>query len=198
MKPEIEAVFCEIDKDALRAKLKEVGAECVVPERKMIRTVFKTDKDGEAHSFLRVRDEGDKVVVTYKQFVDATVTGVRELNLTIADYNEGVELFRLLGLHEKSYEESLRETWRLGGAEIDIDTWPWLPSYVEIEGETVEHMTEVSELLGFKMEDAIFDSVGAIYEQYYDISQEDLNAGRGGWARIEFTDVPEWLEKRRR
>lgn len=50
------------------------------------------------------------------------------------------------------------------------------------------------------MQDAIYGSVGTIYEHYYDISEDDLNAGKGGWSRIEFTpEVPAWLaEKRKR
>ena len=198
MKKEIEAVFCDVNKDEIREKLKKLGARLVVPERKMVRTVFKTDGDTGVRSFLRVRDEGDKVVVTYKMFLDDSATGVRELNLVVDDYARAVELFRVLGFHEKSYEESLRETWELDSAEIDIDTWPWLPSYIEVEGKSVEHITEVSLKLGFKMEDAVYDSVGGIYELYYDVSQNDINAGKGGWNRIEFIPVPKWLEEKRR
>ncbi|HEY5805905.1 MAG TPA: hypothetical protein VIS56_00785 [Candidatus Saccharimonadales bacterium] len=33
MKPEIEAKFLDVDHDALRAKLKEIGAECTDPMR---------------------------------------------------------------------------------------------------------------------------------------------------------------------
>lgn len=201
MKPEIEAVFTDIDKPALRAKLRAAGAELITPERKMVRTVFKTDDPSgpeKPHSFLRVRDEGDKVVVTYKKFVDHSVTGVRELNITVDDYAKTVKLFRELGFTAKSYEESLRESWRLDGAEIDIDTWPWLPPYVEVEGSSVENMTSVSEKLGFSMENALYGSVGAVYELYYDIREEDLNAGLGGWSRIEFIDTPAWLEVKRK
>ncbi|MBR2795608.1 CYTH domain-containing protein [Candidatus Saccharibacteria bacterium] len=199
MKKEIEAVFINIDKNKLRTKLKELGAKLIVPERKMIRTVFKTDNPAtKQRSFLRVRDEGDKTVVTYKKFLDSTVTGVREINVVVDSYDNAVELFRVLELHEKSYEESLRETWEYNGAEIDIDTWPWLPTYVEIEGSSVENMTTTAQKLGFKIEDAIFDSVGKIYELYYDVSETDINTGKNGWSRIEFVPTPEWLESRRR
>ena len=198
MKPEIEAVFLEIDKEKLRAKLKSLGATLKIPERKMVRTVFKTDSIGEQHSFLRVRNEGDKTVVTYKKFLDDTVTGVQELNLAVDDYEKAVELFKLLKFHAKSYEESLRETWEHDGAEIDIDTWPWIPAYVEVEGKSVEHMAAVSEALGFDMKDAVYGSVGVVYERYYDISEDDQNAGKDGWSRIEFTPVPAWLAAKRR
>ena len=197
MKLEIEAVFCDIDKATLRDKLKTLGATLKTPERKMVRTVFHLP-DHRPHSFVRVRDEGDKIVLTFKEVHDGIATGTKEINIIVNDYAATVEMLRELGLHEKSYEESLRETWELDGAEIDIDTWPWLPSYVEVEGTSVENMTAVSEKLGFNMEDALYGSVGLVYEKYYDISQDDLNAGHGIWNRIEFKPLPDYLAARKK
>ena len=36
----------------------------------------------------------------------------------------------------------------LNDVEIDIDTWPMIPSYMELEGPSVEKVKEVEELLG--------------------------------------------------
>lgn len=54
IQPEIEATFINIDKDQLRAKLKELGAKLLQPETLMRRTIFDIDE----HSFVRVRDRG--------------------------------------------------------------------------------------------------------------------------------------------
>ena len=54
MKNEIEAQFLDINKDELRAKLKEMGAKLVKPEVLMRRVVF----DLGPNMFARVRDEG--------------------------------------------------------------------------------------------------------------------------------------------
>ncbi len=35
----------------------------------------------------------------------------------------------------------------LNDVEIDIDTWPMIPSYMELEGPSVEKVKEVEELL---------------------------------------------------
>ena len=66
MHNEIEAQFLEINKDEMRQKLKAVGAKLTKPEILMKRTVFYTGE----HSFARVRDEGDKIVMTYKNVTD--------------------------------------------------------------------------------------------------------------------------------
>ena len=193
MKLEIEAVFCDVNKDEIRSKLKSLGARLVVPERKMIRTVFHLPNSTKS-CFARVRDEGDKTVVTYKEFQDETSpTGVKEINFTVNDYEAAVEFLRVIGLREKSYEESMRETWELDGAEVDIDTWPWIPTYVEVEGTSVENMTAVSEKIGFDMKNAVYGSADLIYTFYYDVPQDDVAHGLNGWNRIEFIPVPDWL-----
>ena len=198
MKLEIEAVFCDVDKDKIRAKLKSLGAKLITPERKMVRTVFHLPHSDKS-CFARVRDEGDKIVITYKEFQDEkSATGVKEINLTVNDYDDAVELLRIFGLSEKSYEESMRETWELDGAEVCIDTWPWIPTYIEVEGTSVENMTAVSEKLGFNMKNAIFGSVDSIYTLYYDVPQDEICNGLNGWNHIEFVPIPDWLARKKK
>lgn len=187
MKPEIEAVFLDIDKEELRKKLEELSAKLLVPERMMKRVVF---EQGE-HAFARVRDEGDKVVATYKRFDGHTITGAKEVNVVVDDYDAMIVFLKECGLKAKKYEESLRESWVLDGVEIDIDTWPWLPTYVEIEGPTVEKTLEMSKKLGFDVKKALYGSVDDIYERYYEgVTSIDVHH----WPKIIFEEKPEGLK----
>ena len=191
MKPEIEAVFLDINKDSLRKKLQHLSAKLLVPERMMKRVVF----DQGEHAFARVRDEGDKIVATYKRFDDHTITGAKEVNVTIDNYENMIIFMKECGLKAKKYEESLRETWELDDVEIDIDTWPWLPTYVEIEGPTVEKTLEISRKLGFDIEKAIYGSVDDIYEMYYDgVFSKDVRR----WPEIVFERKPDGLKGKKR
>lgn len=191
MKPEIEATFLDINKDELREKLKKLGAKLLVPERKMKRVVF----DQGEHAFARVRDEGDKIVATYKRYDEKSITGAKEVNVVVDDYENAVLFLKECGLYAKKYEESLRESWTLDGVEVDIDTWPWLPTYVEVEGPTVEKTEKVSKLLGFDMRDAQYGAVDDIYEMYYDgVTAKDVRY----WPRIVFEEKPEGLKGKKR
>ena len=187
MKPEIEAVFLDIDKEELRKKLKKLGAELIAKEWKMKRVVF----DQGEHAFARVRDEGDKIVATYKRFDDHSITGAKEVNVVVDDYDRMIVFLKECGLRAKKYEESLRESWELDGVEVDIDTWPWLPTYVEVEGPTVEETVKVSEKLGFEMEKAVYGAVDDIYEMYYEkVTAKDVRY----WPKIVFEEMPEGLK----
>ena len=52
---------------------------------------------------------------------------------------------------------------------IDIDTWPKVPTYVELEGPSEERIKAVAQLLGFQWEDAVFDDARAVIENRYNI-----------------------------
>lgn len=190
--PEIEATFLEIDKEKLRAKLKSLGATLLQPETLMRRAVFYTDD----HSFARVRDEGNKITMSYKRLEAHTLSGMKEICLEISNYEDGVNLLCTLGIPIKAEQETLREEWRLNGVEIDIDTWPWLPTFVEIEGPTEAAAKEVANLLNLDMRKAIYGGVDEVYKLYYDVTSEEVNQE---WREIKFDDgsVPAWLATRK-
>lgn len=190
MNLEIEATFIEINKDALREQIQSLGGKLIQPEMLMRRVIFDTGE----HSFARVRDEGNKIVMTYKCHHDNTLLGTEEVNVEVNDYNSAIAFLGAIGLEAKAVQETLREEWELDGVELDIDTWPWIPTYVEIEGPSAKAVESVVRKLGFDMKDAHYGSVDEIYKLYYDVTNADINY----CPEIKFTATPDWLEKKRR
>lgn len=191
MELELEAKFINIDKKDLRKRLRENGATLVRPELKMKKTIF----DLARNVFARVRDEGDHITVTYKNVSDASrIDGTHEVNLIVDDYDRAVAFITALGIKPKAQQETYRESWTLDGAEIDIDTWPWLPTFVEIEGTSVDNVRNVAEKLGFDFADAHFGSVDEIYKVYYNVSNDDINFA----PEIKFTPLPDWLKNKQK
>lgn len=193
MENEIEAQFLDINKDELRAKLKEIGAKLVKPEVLMQRTVF----DLGPHEFVRVRDEGGgKIVMTYKNVSDdKSIMGTKEVNVTIDDYENGIMLLKACGLKSKAEQESYRETWEYGEVEICIDTWPWIPTFAEIEGPNEETVWGTAEKLGLSRDKAKFGSVDTTYEHYYGVEPDIVNRHT---PKILFEmEPPEWARERR-
>lgn len=172
MKNEIEAQFLDIDKEAIRAKLKEIGAKLEKPEVLMRRVVFDTGP----HSFARVRDEGDKIVMTYKNVSDdSSILGTKEVNLTVNDYDDAILFMKGCRLKTKARQESKREVWKFDKVEVCIDTWPWIPTFIEIEGPTEESVWQTAEALGFQKTQAKFGSVDTTYQHYYGIDPDVIN-----------------------
>lgn len=191
MKAEIEAKFLNIDKENIRKLLKNIGAELVAPERLMDRAVF----DGKRKSdYYRVRNEGDKITMSFKREDERSIDGMKEICLTVDNYNNAVEFLTSLTGAPKALQETYRESWIKDGVEIDIDTWPWIPPFIEIEGKSAEAVEKLASELGLKMSDAEYGSVAIAYQQVFDVSEDDINH----MPEIKFTDIPEWLEKRRK
>lgn len=191
MNNEIEAKFLNINKDEIRKKLKDVGAKLVRPEVLMRRRIF----DIGNHSYARVRDEGyGNIVMTYKKVDDDnSIFGTKEINLKIDDFDNGVLFLKCCGLEIKAEQETYRETWMLDDTEICIDTWPWIPTFIEIEGPTEAAVWSVAEKLGFEKADAKFGAVDTTYQHYYGVDPDIVNLHT---PKILFDmELPEWAKK---
>ncbi|MFO0882332.1 MAG: CYTH domain-containing protein [Candidatus Saccharimonadales bacterium] len=196
MKTEFEAKFCNVNHDEIRARLKALGGVLAQPMRLMKRVTIdnefmKTGKD----AFVRIRDEGNKVTITYKQFDDLSVDGAKEIEIIVDDFDSAVNLFAEVGLPYRSFQESKRETWSFKGAEVVLDEWPWLKPYIEIEAESEEHVQAIAQELGFDWSNAVFGDVMAAYRlQYPHLTEKDTV---GNIPRVSFDDpLPELFTSR--
>lgn len=176
MKIEYEATFLEIDKVDFVNKLKENGAELVRPEYLQKRITLELPKEKrDKNTWLRVRDEGGKITMTLKSVDGKTITGQKEILVEVKSFEDTVLLLEAIGCERKSYQESRRELWKLSEVEIAIDTWPFLETYVEIEGPSEELVQKVARILGFDYSKAIFDTVNGIYERKYGKTLDELD-----------------------
>jgi adenylate cyclase class 2 len=177
MKTEFEVKFVNVSFDQLREKLTNLGAKQTQPMRTMRRAIIDNPEMKEKNAFLRVRDEGDKISLTYKQFNELSVDGAKEHEVTVSDFQTTVDLLNAAGLPYRSFQESKRETWELDNSEIVLDEWPWLNPYIEIEGESEEHVRETAEKLGLNWHDAVFGDVMAAYRVQYPHLKETDTVG---------------------
>ena len=194
MKTEYEVKFLDINIEAIRQKLQKLGATLEKPMRLMRRVTIDNDAMKKKGAFLRVRDEGDRVTVTYKQFDVLSVDGAKEYEVTTSDFDEMVALLTSAGLPYGSFQETKRETWTSNDVEVVIDEWPWLKPYIEIEAGSVEEVKDFAEKLGFSWDDAVFGDVMSAYRaQYSHLSEKDTV---GNIPEVKFGDpLPDLLKK---
>lgn len=197
MQTEIEAKFLAVDHDELRAKLTALGAICKQPNRLMRRKTMDFP-DGrlrkERNGWARVRDEGNKITMSYKQLNDRSFQGTKEVSIVIDSFDQGCALLEALGLQTVSYQETKRESWEYKGIEIELDEWPWAKPYVEIEGPNETAVKDLATQLDLDWSHVLHGSVEVVYMAEYDVTEAEINS----WPEILFTDMPADLKARRK
>lgn len=187
MQSEIEAKFINANHDEMRDKLRLIGAKCEEPMRLMRRVVVHNSAMTAKNAFLRVRDEGHRVTMTYKQFDADSIDGAKELEVVVSDFDTMVAALDASGLKHDTYQESKRENWRVGGVEIMLDEWPWLNPYVEIESSNERAVRQTAEKLGLSWDAAVFGGVANVYlAQYPHIGDKGRRMINENWPIIKF------------
>lgn len=76
------------------------------------------------------------------------------------------QLLGMLGFQPKSYQENRRTSFTLDGAQLEIDEWPMIPPYLEIEADTPDEVLRVASLLGFAEDQLTSENTTKVYARY--------------------------------
>jgi adenylate cyclase class 2 len=71
-----------------------------------------------------------------------------------------------MGIKSRGYQENKRTQYILNGVEIDIDSWPMIPTYVEIEGKNEEEVMNTLEILELPKDKVTTLDVDSVYKKY--------------------------------
>ncbi len=173
MKTEYEIRVLEIDKDELIKKLENLNAKFeknyeykrhvydMVPPRK-----------GE---WIRLRTDGYKTTLTYKKVTnEENIEGTKEVEIKVDNLENTNEILNRMGYISKAYQENKRTKYILNNVEICLDSWPLIPSYLEIEGNSEKEVMEVLELLDIDEDKTTFLNCDSIYKEIYNINLDEI------------------------
>ena len=110
----------------------------------------------------------ESVTLTVKHILKANETNIQQMQETeikVDSFEESNELLEKIGFFHRSYQEKKREKYILNEHEIDIDTWPGIPTYFEVEGKDKKDLEEILNTLGYSFDDAISCTVDEIYRK---------------------------------
>ena len=169
---EREVKFLNIDPGAIEKKLKNIGAKRIFDKVYRRRVFDHPDlRFNEKGAFLRLRDEGDKITMTFKQRLGVKThdgktndEGMEEIEVTVSDFEKTAELLMKIGLKEKFYEENRRIRYQLNDIEFDIDFWPLLEPYLEIEAVSWEKIDKAVKLFELDPKDKKIFSTYQVYQ----------------------------------
>ncbi len=168
---ECEVKFLDIDVEQITAKIKSLGG--VKQFDRIFKRVVLDYPDwrlNEDKSWVRVRDEGDRVTFCFKKRIDASEDGSNdktmiEHEVVVSDFEETIELLHQIGMIDKFYEENRRVQYKLDDVELDIDYWPQLKPYLEIEAPSWAQVDEMIGKLDLNPDDKKIYSTHQIYAE---------------------------------
>jgi adenylate cyclase class 2 len=166
---EIEVKFLNIEPDSLENKLENLGAKKQF-DRIYRRSVYDYPdlRLNNQSAWVRVRDEGDKITMGFKQRLSPSGlgndAGMKEVEIVVSSFDFACEFLKSIGLKRKFYEENRRIRYIYEEIEFDIDFWPLLNPYLEIEAQSWEEIDRGIKLLGLGEKNKKICSAFQIYE----------------------------------
>ncbi|MFD6397315.1 class IV adenylate cyclase [Nocardia sp. NPDC060249] len=161
---EHEAKILDIDPDAIDRRILDKGGQ-KFGERFMRRYVYDIDP-GVDGKWIRLRDNGNSTTLAVKEITSDAIDGTHEVEVSVDDFAATNAVLEMMGFSAKSYQETKRISYTLDGAELELDTWPGIPPYLEIEAATKADVIRVAELLGYTEADLTGENTIKIYARH--------------------------------
>ena len=121
---------------------------------------------GDESRWIRLRNDGTAVTLTVKEIAHDGIDGTTETEVVVSDFEVTNELLGQIGFQAKSYQENRRVSFEFDGAQLELDSWPLIPPYLEIEGESQEHVVRVAETLGISEDELTGENTVKVYARY--------------------------------
>ncbi len=135
MKTEFEIKILDVGMDEASILLEKLGFT-KQPTLEFKRYIYSLLTTAKKESWIRLRTDGNKTTLSIKEYSSDKIDGVRELEITVDNFEKTHELLQKLGYESTNYQENRRTVYLNTeyAAEISIDEWPLIPAYLEIEG----------------------------------------------------------------
>ena len=161
---EKESKILNVNVEELIEKLKSLGAVEVFNDNRVI-THFDTKEGtymGES-KVIKITEEG-KVKLSYS---GKTSEGKEDIKLTVSRKEEAVDFLNRIGLFPISESKSHRISFEWEGVDFDIDTFPQIPPFLEIDlGNSSHTLEDISEKLELQKNEIAEMGTPAIYGKY--------------------------------
>lgn len=170
MQQEFETQVLDIDVDKIKEKLRELEAK-EEPEVLQKRWVFDIEcldaKEASTGEWVRLRQINDKSTITYKNKKGKGISETEEIEIGVDDFDKTAKLLSKLSCFTgQYYQENKRIKFELNGIEFTLDTWPMIPTFLEIEADSEENVKQGLKMLGLEGKDEGHIGTIQIYAKY--------------------------------
>ena len=124
--------------------------------------------------WIRLRETNGQATLTVKHILnpemqkksDSGFQPVLETEIPVKSIEDTNALLQQLGFVYRNYQEKMRTTYSLNGVEVDIDSWPLIPTYVEIEHDSMDTIHSIVNSLGLQDKEMVSCNTQDVYKKY--------------------------------
>jgi len=170
---EYELRVLDIDKNGVEKMIKKLGGKLIAKQafrRYVFDIVPKT-----TGKWMRLRTDGTKTTLTLKVISSDQVDGTSEWEVEVDSFDKTYTILSGAGMIAKGYQENNRVEYELLGARVAIDSWPLIPTYLEIEAEDETTVKECAKAMGYSQADLTGINTQKIYTNY-GINLDDISS----------------------
>lgn len=174
MRMETETKILGINQKAVAQLMEDMGAAKILETKFTVRW-YRLSKNDNWHLRIRQSSNGS-AEMTWKSI--GKITGIsrvhEEININISDAGRTSTMLRNIGLSEYAYQEKFRTSWSYMNWKFDLDIYPGMPPYLEIEGSDDNHIKEAVKILGLEKNEISAEGEKALIEQKYGLNWHDM------------------------
>lgn len=167
MNKEIEIRILNINKEEFIKQITALGA---TKKSKNLQKRYVYDFNPvNPNKWIRLRTNGEKTTLTIKEVINKTIDGTNEIEIEVSNFNKTNLILKELGYTPRNYQENYREIYHLNKVEISIDTWPKIPTYVELEAKEKQQIEQLLKIIKYDEKNLTTLDVASIYKDIYGI-----------------------------
>lgn len=120
------------------------------------------------NKWVRLRKSNDKIELTTKHILNkkhSDYQNVLETEIEVSSFEEANNLLESIGICKRNYQEKIRYSFVYKDAQIEIDIWPMLDPYLEIECDNNKTIEEILEKLNLKENEIVSTNTESLYKR---------------------------------
>lgn len=120
------------------------------------------------NKWVRLRESNGKVELTTKHILEkdnSNIQMVLENEIEVSSLSETNLILESIGLSKRSYQEKIRYSYTYKDAEVEIDIWPLLKPYLEIECDDDDLINEIIKKLNLTNYEVVSLNTEQLYKK---------------------------------
>ena len=121
------------------------------------------------NKWIRLRQSNDEVELTVKNIYNKSASKIQkvmEYEIRTNSFEDTNMLLESIGLIRRNYQEKTRHSFVYNNAKIEIDKWPLINPYLEIECDDEKLIDEIINLLGLEEFRVVSINTTEVYKKY--------------------------------